>query len=82
MFFKEHTFSIGNKKTKVKFVSKTNLLFFDYKTVLVSFDTNTRKLFPDNIPVDEIVLEPGEVTKKWESIGDIISHAVDRKSVV
>ena len=77
MFFKEHTFSIGNKKTKVKFVSKTDLLVFDYKTVLVSFDTNTRKLFPDNIPVDEIVLEPGEVTKKWESIGDIISQAVE-----
>jgi len=77
MFSKEHIFSIGNKKTKVKFVSKADLLVFDYKTVLVSFDTNTRKLFPDKITVDEIVLEPGEVTKKWESIDNIIARAVD-----
>ena len=77
MFFREHTFLIGNKKTKVKFLSKTDLLEFDHKTVLVSFDTNTRKLFPDRIHVDEIVLEPGEDTKQWESIGDIIAHAVE-----
>lgn len=77
MFSKEQTFSIGNKKTAVKFISKADLLIFDYKTVLVSFDTNTRRLFPPKIPLDEIVLEPGEVTKNWESIGKIISRAVE-----
>lgn len=76
MFFKEKTFSIGNKKTKVIFLPKSDLLNFERKTVLVSFDTNTRKLFPARIGVNEIVLEPGELTKKWGSIGDIISHAV------
>ena len=50
---------------------------FKYKTVLASFDTNTRKLFPDNIPVEEIVLDPGEITKNWESVDNIISKAIE-----
>ena len=74
---KEHTFVIGNKKTTVKFLTKSELLKFDFKMVLASFDTNTRKLFPNNIPVEELVLNPGEVTKNWDSIEAIISKAVD-----
>ncbi len=76
MFLKEQIFTIGNKKTTVKYLSKSDLLSFDYKTVLAAFDTNTRKLFQKNIPVEEIVLEPGEITKKWDSVGTIISRAV------
>lgn len=74
---KEHTLTIGNKKTIVRFFPLSDLLNFEYKTVLASFDTNTRKLFSNNIPVDEIVLEPGEITKKWDSIGTIVSKAIE-----
>jgi len=74
---KEQTFTIGNKKTIVKFLSLSELLAFSYNTVLVSFDKNTRKLFPNTIPVDEIVIEPGEVSKKWDSVEAIISKAVE-----
>ena len=73
---KEQTLKIGNKNTIVRFLSSTELLSFNSNTVLVSFDKNTRKLFPNNIPVDEIVLEPGEITKKWNSVEAIISKAV------
>ena len=74
---KEQTFNIGSKQTSVRFLDSSELLNFDYKTVLTTFDTNTRKLFPKNIPVEEFVLEPGEITKKWESVGAIISKAIE-----
>ncbi|MDA3937938.1 MAG: 3-dehydroquinate synthase [Spirochaetia bacterium] len=74
---KKQTFIIGNKKTSVRFLPLSDLLSFDYKTVLAAFDTNTRKFFPNIIPVDEIVLDPGEITKKWDSVEAIISKAVD-----
>ncbi|MCK5674132.1 MAG: 3-dehydroquinate synthase [Spirochaetales bacterium] len=74
---KKHTFNIGNKKTVVKFLPLSDLLSFEYKTVLATFDTNTRKLFPDNISIEEITLEPGEITKKWDSVGSIISKAIE-----
>lgn len=77
MNLKEKTFSIGNKKTTVKFVSRYDLLKFDYMTVLASFDTNTRKLFKENLPVEDIILESGEITKKWDSIDTILSKAVE-----
>ncbi|MCK5201358.1 MAG: 3-dehydroquinate synthase, partial [Spirochaetales bacterium] len=41
------------------------------------FDTNTRKLFSENIAVEEFILEPGEIAKKWESVGAIISKAIE-----
>ena len=74
---KEQSFTIGSKQTTVRFLDSSQLLNFDYKTVLTTFDTNTRKLFPKNIPVNEFVLEPGEITKKWESVGAIISKAIE-----
>jgi len=74
---KQHIFTIGTKKTILKFLSLSDLMSFNYKTVLAAFDTNTRKLFPDNIPVEEIVLDPGEITKNWESVGNIISKAIE-----
>ena len=74
---KEQSFTIGSKQTTVRFLDSSELLNFDYKTVLTTFDTNTRKLFPKNIPVNEFVLEPGEITKKWESVGAIISKAIE-----
>ena len=73
---KEQTFIIGNKQTSVRFLNSSELLDFDFNTVLTTFDTNTRKLFPNNISVEEFVLEPGEITKKWESVGAIISKAI------
>jgi len=74
---KEHTVIIGNKKTTVRFLSLIDLLYFEHKSVLAVFDTNTRKLFPNTIHVEEIVLQPGEITKKWDSIEAILSKAVD-----
>ncbi len=73
---KEQTFIIENKQTSVRFLNSSELLDFDFNTVLTTFDTNTRKLFPNNISVEEFVLEPGEITKKWESVGAIISKAI------
>lgn len=74
---KEQTFIIGSKQTSVRFLNSSELLDFELKTVLATFDTNTRKLFPKNISVEEFVLESGEITKKWESVGAIISRAIE-----
>lgn len=74
---KNRTYTIGSRKTTVRFLDSSELLNFDYKTVLTTFDTNTRKLFPKNISVNELVLEPGEITKNWESVGAIISKAIE-----
>ena len=74
---KEQTFIIGRKQTFVRFLNSSDLLDFEFKTVLAAFDTNTRKLFPKNIAVEEFVLQPGEITKKWESVGAIISRAIE-----
>lgn len=73
---KEQTFIIGNKKTSVRFLPQSELLDFSFRTILTTFDTNTRKLFPEDIAVDELVLQPGEITKKWESIDAIITKAI------
>lgn len=54
-----------------------DLLLFEFESVLTTFDTNTRKLFPDNISVDEFVLKPGELRKNWDSVEAIISKAVE-----
>ena len=74
---KDQIFKIGSKVTKIKFLDSSELLKFNFKAVLATFDTNTRKLFPENIAVEEFVLEPGEITKKWESVGSIISKAIE-----
>ncbi len=74
---KEQTFIIGSKRTSVRFLESSELLNFEYKTVLTTFDTNTRKLFPENIAIEEFILEPGEISKKWESVGAIISKAIE-----
>jgi len=72
-----HIYLIANHKTSVKFFEKSALLDFEFDRVLATFDTNTRKLFPEIIPVEEIILPSGELSKKWDSVDSIISKAVD-----
>lgn len=74
---KKQTFNIGRKQTSVRFLDSSELLDFNYETVLTVFDRNTRKLFPENIALEEFILEPGEITKKWESVAAIISKAIE-----
>ena len=74
---KNQLYLIGNSQTSVKFISKSNLLNFNFDRVLTTFDNNTRKLFPEKIPVEEIILPSGETSKNWDSIEAILSKAVD-----
>ena len=74
---KNKTYNIGISQTSVKFTSKPSLLSFEFDKVVATFDNNTRKLFPEKIPVEEVVLPSGELSKNWESIDSILSKAVD-----
>ncbi len=74
---KNRTYNIGISQTSVKFISKSSLLDFEFDKVITVFDNNTRILFPEKIPVEEVVLPPGELSKNWESIDSILSKAVD-----
>jgi 3-dehydroquinate synthase len=71
-----YNYRIGNKQTTVRFLSKEELIKFNYQNVLSVFDQNTRNLFPLEISTDELVLEPGETTKNWESVEGIIKKAI------
>jgi len=74
---KNQIYTIGSNKTSVKFFEKSNLLDFEFDRVLTTFDNNTRKLFPEILPVEEIVLQSGEISKNWDSIKAILSKAID-----
>ncbi|MCD6396362.1 MAG: 3-dehydroquinate synthase [Spirochaetaceae bacterium] len=74
---KNQIYLIGNTKTSVKYFEKSTILDFEFDRVLATFDNNTRKLFPEIIPVEEIVLQSGETSKNWDSIEAILSKAID-----
>ncbi len=74
---KNKIYLIGNTKTSVKFFEKSTLFDFEFDRVLAAFDNNTRELFPEIIPVEEIVLPSGETSKNWDSIEAILSKAID-----
>jgi 3-dehydroquinate synthase len=72
----KQTLNVGNNKTLINFLPLQDLLTLNTRSVLAVFDNNTRKLFPENIPVEELVLEPGEITKNWDSVKQILTRAL------
>lgn len=67
-------FSFGDFSTEVLFLSKEELLPEDGSIIVC--DTNTKDLFENPGSAHQIILEPGEPAKNWDSVDSILQTAL------